>query len=175
MLRQDLPPANAAANTADDIYSTQLGAMADIIGGDEIREMIEAFLSESLLTNTKKISVTYLNTLGKLSLDYPRKSVLYDLTLRIGPLKVARKYELMFDNLHLITFFCFSEIFAMSATFGFLPDTFPFQITGPLLLGDPIFGESELTRVDLQGSIVVLQRGVVSFASKVPSYTPILQ
>lgn len=92
MLHQDLPPANTTANTnaADDIYSAQLGAMADIIGGDEIREMIEAFLTESSLTNTRKISVTYLNTLGKLSLDYPRKSVLYDITLQIGPLKVTR-------------------------------------------------------------------------------------
>ena len=78
----------------------------------------------------------------------------------------------MIYHLHLRTFFFFSKIFAMSATFGFLTDTFPFQITGPLLLGDPIFGESELTCVDLQGSIVVLQRGVVSFASKVPSYIP---
>ena len=58
----------------------------------------------------------------------------------------------------------------MSATFGFLPDTFPLQVTGPLVLGDPIFGEAELNGVDLQGAIVVLQRGVVSFASKVCSY-----
>jgi len=79
--------------------------MADIIGGDEIREMIEAFLSESLLTNTRKISVTYLNTLGKLSLDYPRKSVLYDVTLRIGPLKVARKYDLSFALKNFLLFF----------------------------------------------------------------------
>lgn len=62
--------------------------MADIFGGDDLREMIEAFISESSLTNTRKISVTYLNTLGKLSLDYPRQAVLYDITLRIGPLQV---------------------------------------------------------------------------------------
>ena len=78
--------------TVDDIYSTQLGAMADITGGDDLREMIEAFISESSLTNTRKISVTYLNTLGKLLLDYPRKSVLFDITLRIGPLKVTIMY-----------------------------------------------------------------------------------
>ena len=57
----------------------------------------------------------------------------------------------------------------MSATFGFLPESFPFQVGGPLVLGDPIFGESELINSsnNLQGAMVVLQRGVVSFASKV--------
>lgn len=61
------------------------------------------------------------------------------------------------------------QIFAMSATFGFLPESFPFQVGGPLVLGDPIFGESELINNsnNLQGAMVVLQRGVVSFASKV--------
>ena len=78
-----------SSDTAVDIYSTQL--MADILGGDELRELIEAFISESSQTNTRKISVSYLNTLGKLSLDYPRKSVLYDVTLRIGPLKVIHR------------------------------------------------------------------------------------
>ena len=92
MLQQDVVQVVATtANiaTVDDVYSTQLGAMADIFGGDDLREMIEAFISESSLTNTRKISITYLNTLGKLSLDYPRQAVLYDITLRIGPLKVT--------------------------------------------------------------------------------------
>ena len=40
------------------------------------------------------------------------------------------------------------------------------------MLGDPIFGESEFINgsINLQGAIVVLQRGVVSFASKVLFY-----
>ena len=65
-----------------------------------------------------------------------------------------------------------TQIFAMSATFGFLPESFPFQFSGPLVLGDPIFGESEFINgsINLQGAIVVLQRGVVSFASKVLFY-----
>ena len=63
--------------------------MVDIFGGEELREMIDAFISEASSTPTRQISVKYLSTLGKISVDSPRKTALSDITLRIGPLVVS--------------------------------------------------------------------------------------
>lgn len=56
----------------------------------------------------------------------------------------------------------------MSATFGFIPPTYPYEVSGNLVLGEPVFGERDL--VGCENSLVVLQRGAVSFAAKVASF-----
>ena len=58
----------------------------------------------------------------------------------------------------------------MSSTFGFLPSIYPFGVHGVLVVGFPSCGEVDFEE-SYNGRIVILHRGIVSFASKV-SYFP---
>eukprot|EP00597_Dinobryon_sp_UTEXLB2267_P002796 CAMPEP_0170076266 /NCGR_PEP_ID=MMETSP0019_2-20121128/13264_1 /TAXON_ID=98059 /ORGANISM="Dinobryon sp., Strain UTEXLB2267" /LENGTH=243 /DNA_ID=CAMNT_0010287785 /DNA_START=276 /DNA_END=1007 /DNA_ORIENTATION=+ len=81
--------------------------------------------------------------MGKITLDNPRRTVLYDITLKVGPV----------------------SILAISSTFGFLPSVFPFNIRGALIDGVPSCGETDFEQ-SYNGCIVILHRGIVSFAAK---------
>jgi hypothetical protein len=111
------------------------------IMGEELREAMEAAILQS--SPSRQISTSYLNTLGKIIID-EKKTILYDAVLEVGPLKIL----------------------AVPANFGFELQT-NIAITKNLVYGNPLFGESEIVNVDeCNNSIVVLKRGLVSFAKK---------
>ncbi len=92
---------------------------------------------------TRQISVNYLNTLGKVIVD-DRKTILRDISLSIGPL----------------------NLLAVSAQFGHLPAE-NLNYSHAIVPGAPICGESSLTnKAECKGAMVLLERGVVSFATK---------
>ena len=113
--------------------------------GEDFRELLS--LSSGSASN-KTISVSFLETLGKIKLD-DRKSLLYDLTLQIGPLK----------------------LFAVPASFTSLPFD---STTAPLVsCTESACGDlSDLPRLCAtdgdyyRGKIVCLRRGDTTFATK---------
>lgn len=129
----------APSNT--DVDTIQMDDLYERIGTD-LREMLED-LNQSR-NPSRKISVEYLSTLGKITVD-DRKTILVDIYFSIGPLKML----------------------AVSANFGFLPSDIQ-DIESRIILGSPIYGETELdtTGSQCQGAIILLKRGKVSFAKK---------
>eukprot|EP01032_Pedospumella_encystans_P028476 gene28476-32162_t len=111
------------------------------IFGSDLRDSIMEAMSQS--QPTRQISVSYLNTLGKVIVD-DRKTILRDISLSIGPL----------------------NLLAVSAQFGYLPED-NLNYSHQIVLGAPICGEFSLTnKAQCNGAIVLLERGVVSFATK---------
>lgn len=127
--------AAGAANNHD-----SLAGLFELLGADLREAMMDAMNASQ---PARQISVSYLNTLGKVIVD-DRKTILKDISLHIGPL----------------------SLLAVSAYFGHIPDdtmTYP----SPIVCGAPVYGESVLTNAGLcVGTLVLLERGEVSFASK---------
>lgn len=128
-------PQNPYGNNRD-----SLAGLFELLGADLREAMMEAM---SMSQPARQISVSYLNTLGKVEIDC-KKTILKDISLHIGPL----------------------SLLAVSALFGFIPDT-PTTYASPIICGSPIHGESVLTNPsECKGSLVLLERGEVTFASK---------
>jgi len=104
--------------------------------GSDLRDEIENAMNNS--SSSRSISQSYLDTLGKVVLD-SRKGLLYDITIRVGPFKVM----------------------GIPASFGILPST----ITSEIVIGIPQTGDQRLQE-QVKDKIVLLKRGVVSFAQK---------
>ncbi len=117
-----------------------LGQLMDSLGVD-MREMLEEHMYET--SSTHKLSADFLKGLGSLIVD-ERSAALLDCHLRIGPLKMM----------------------GICSSFGNIPDSLPHALTRPVYIGEPKHGENPLTNLPVAGSIVVLHRGVVSFAAK---------
>eukprot|EP01038_Epipyxis_sp_PR26KG_P008503 gene8503-11495_t len=126
---------NARANQED-----FLDSLFEILGED-LREAIEQSIRES--SPSHQISKEYLKTLGKVIVD-ERLTILHDITLQIGPLKVM----------------------CASAAFGALLP--PCSIAEKrIVVSDPIYGESSLlNNEDCKDSFIIMNRGKVTFASK---------
>lgn len=117
-----------------------LAAYLDLFGID-FQDLLERFHNSE--SNTV-ISQDYVSTLGKVDVD-ERYSILKNFAIHIGPLKVnsvpALFSQLDFTNGHL---------------------------EAPLVIADPVHCESPLKNpAQYKGSILVTQRGAVSFVSKV--------
>ena len=128
--------------TAEEERMRSMEGLFELLGSD-LRDAIMESMSQS--RPSRQISVSYLSTLGKVVVD-SRKSILRDVYLCIGPL----------------------NILAVSASFGFLPNEGETaSISANIVCSSPICGESALTNhAECSGAMVVLQRGVVSFANK---------
>jgi len=107
--------------------------------GTDLREEIENAMNNANSNNNKSISQAYLDTLGKVILDN-RQGLLYDITIKVGPFRVM----------------------SIPASFGPLPISL---INGEIIKGIPEFGENELKN-NVKDKIVLLKRGIVSFAQK---------
>ena len=122
------------------IPADPMEALFELLGSD-LRDAIME--SMSLTGPSRQISVDYLSTLGKIVVD-EKKTILRDVSLSIGPL----------------------HILAVSASFGYLPGQTE-EITAELVCASPSSGEGELANTSAcTDAMVVLERGVVSFASK---------
>jgi len=130
----------AEPQNSRDTRPESLDDLFELFGAD-LRDSIMDAMSQS--QPTRQISVSYLNTLGKVIVD-DKKTILWDISLNIGPL----------------------HILAVSAHFGHLPEDNQ-AFAEPLISGSPVCGESSLTnKQKCAGAMVLLDRGVVSFASK---------
>eukprot|EP01041_Mallomonas_annulata_P002926 gene2926-5742_t len=122
------------------IHERDSSSILDVFDG-ELRAIMEELLFDS--QTTRQISQKYLKSIGRINVD-ERKTVLSDITLDIETLKIM----------------------AIPASFG------PLLSTGStsglrIVLANPRFGEFPLTNSnEVKGSVVLLQRGVVSFAKK---------
>jgi hypothetical protein len=115
-----------------------LTAYLDLFGID-FRELVERFNSSS---NNQVISQDYASTLGKIDVD-ERFTILFNYVIRIGPLKVN------------------------SVPANFSPLSVDAIIEAPLVIADPVCCESSLNNANqVRGSIVLIERGLVSFAQK---------
>lgn len=133
-----VPPENTQPDRDRRLES--LDDLFEIFGSD-LRDSIMEAMSQS--QPTRQISVSYLNTLGKVIVD-DRKTILRDISLSIGPL----------------------NLLAVSAQFGYLPEE-NLNYSHQIVPGMPICGESSLTnKAECNGAMVLLERGVVSFATK---------
>ena len=119
--------------------STDSTNLFDFLGAD-----LRAAILESLAQSEpdRQISAEYLSTLGKVILDQ-RRGLLYDIVFQ---------FEML-------------SIMGTVATFGSIPAK---EISSTILFGDPEFGEGGILRNSslCNGSMVLLKRGKVSFASK---------
>ena len=108
--------------------------------GDDLRAAIQQ--SMALSQPDRQISTEYLSKLGKVVLD-SRRGLLYDVVVSFGML----------------------SIMGTLAAFGPIPQK---ELAAPIIFGDPEFGESPMLRNNLEcsGSVVLLKRGKVSFATK---------
>lgn len=117
-----------------------LNDLFELLGAD-LRDSLMDAMSQS--RPSRQISVSYLKTLGKVTID-DQKTILRDISLRIGPL----------------------HMLAVSAQFGCLPEA-DCTYEHPIVCGMPVCAETALTNsAKCAGSMVLLDRGVVSFASK---------
>lgn len=115
-----------------------LGALLDIFGVD-FRQDLEASL---LYSNQSSISVEYASSLGKVTLD-KRMGILWNCVISLGPLKIN----------------------AITSDFGVLP--FGNIENTKIVKSNPECGEHCLVNADeTRGSIVLMKRGVVTFAEK---------
>mmetsp|Transcript_30344 Transcript_30344/g.28987 ORF Transcript_30344/g.28987 Transcript_30344/m.28987 type:complete len:352 (-) Transcript_30344:327-1382(-) len=105
--------------------------------GDDLRNAIQASMAQAL--PDRQISVEYLSSLGKVTLDN-RRGLLYDIVIHLGPL----------------------TIMGIIASFGPLPQK---EMTASLIIGDPEFGEKKMDN-NCTNAMVLLKRGKVSFAAK---------
>jgi hypothetical protein len=116
-----------------------LTAYLDLFGID-FQDLLQRFNSSS---NNRVISQDYASTLGKIDVD-ERYTILFNYIIRIGPLKVN------------------------SVPANFSPLSVEDVIEAPLIIADPVCGEHSLVNADqIRGSIVLMERGGVSFAQKV--------
>ena len=128
--------ANIDSSNDDNNHRNLLENLFEFLGTD-LREEIENAMNNS--NNSRSISQSYLETLGKVVLD-SRQGLLYDITIKVGPFTVM----------------------GIPATFGSLP--FPI-LTAEIINGIPEHGEA-LLQDQVKDKIVLLKRGVVSFAQK---------
>lgn len=136
-------PASVSSDVAGDDAVT--GGWFGLLNED-LRAAIQASLQQQ--APSRQISPDYLSTLGKVELD-ARRGLLHDVVLHVGPLAMM----------------------AVPSAFGPLPsaDT---PLAAPLVLGDPICGDTDISSHVLAnhdtcaGKIVVLKRGKVSFFAK---------
>lgn len=122
---------------------TDLDALADLFEllGADIRHAIQEAMADRM--PTRHISVDYLSTLGKVVVD-ERRTILRDLSISMGPFAAL----------------------AVSAQFGPLPEE-NLTVSAKLVCGQPACGEAELSNSsECNGAITLLERGLVSFASK---------
>lgn len=109
--------------------------------GEDFHALIEQSMNEQ--SPSRQISRTYLATLGKVVVD-ERLGILHDISIDIGPLKLM----------------------AIPATFGGLPLPEK-KITSSIVIGNPECGETPFTnKTEMNGALVFLSRGKVSFATK---------
>ena len=115
-----------------------LTAYLDLFGID-FHDLLRRFTSS---TNNKVISHDYASTLGKVDVD-DRFTILHNYVIQIGPLRVN------------------------SVPANFSPLLINNTIEAPLVVANPVHGEGEfVNNKEIAGSILLMQRGVVSFAHK---------
>ena len=109
--------------------------------GEDLRAAIEA--SNARSNPQRQISQEYMSTLGKIVLD-ERRGLLYDVFFRIGPLSVL----------------------AVPASFGPIPHCG--EVVSRIVIGKPECGDADMLEnaEECIGSVVLLKRGKVSFATK---------
>lgn len=127
---------NNSSNDNDNNHRNLLDSLFEFLGSD-LREEIENAMNNS--SSSRSISQSYLDTLGKVVLDN-RRGLLYDITIRVGPFKVT----------------------GIPASFGNLPSSI---MTSEIIKGIPEHGDQQLQH-EAKDKIVLLKRGVVSFAQK---------
>ena len=132
---------NIIENNVENNHRDLLNNLFEFLGTD-LREEIENAMNNANNNDNKSISQTYLDTLGKVILD-KRQGLLYDITIKIGPFRVM----------------------SIPASFGPISTTL---ITSEIIKGIPEYGENELEN-NVKDKIVLLKRGVVSFAFKAMS------
>jgi hypothetical protein len=136
------PMASLGANEEHDRHFNEEGnltAYLDLFGID-FHDILQRFQSSS--ASNRVISQDYASTLGKVDVD-ERFTILYNYVIRIGPLKVN------------------------SVPANFSPLLVENVMEAPLVIADPVCGESAFVNDEqLKGSIALMERGVVSFASK---------
>lgn len=137
--QQPLHPNNLFGNASIE----SLNDFFDILD-PEIRESLEQSIANR--APSRPIDKKALDSLGILKID-SNKMVLYDSTIAIG---TFRMMCVLAD---------FSPVPSSSSTMS--------NIQGKLIVGDPIYGESDLNnQSDCEGNVLLLERGKVSFARK---------
>lgn len=126
---------------AEERSNDDLNGLLDVLGAD-FRALIEQSMSEQ--APSRQISRTYLASLGKVIVD-ERQGILHDIGIEMGPFKFMG---------------------VPASGFGGLPPLNQ-KISAKIVLANPECGESPFTnQADMQGAIVYLSRGKVSFATK---------
>lgn len=117
-----------------------LHSILELIGADLHQAILE---SMNLSAPTRQINMDYLQSLGKVQIDI-NKIILRDTFINIGPL----------------------QILAVPATFSWIPNDI-YQLSNPLIIGNPILGNTMfINKEECKDSIIILERGEVSFANK---------